>query len=194
MSPSLTIPLREVPLTYQPIIPNLTWHVMWYTHNIYVVHHHHHHDFNNSHYTVVVSYKECPRYQFGTSHFGRLRRVHALPHCHSNQPHLSKMRYLWLPLEFPPPRAYGIVSSSKYGSCPQVPAPSPPPPSTSSQIRGEADIEIIELPEGFKGRITRGGRWGIISTSWAPQLKILRHESMGGFLTHLGWSLIVEAI
>lgn len=57
--------------------------------------------------------------------------------------------------------------------------------------RGCADSKVIELPEQFEER-TKGR--GFICTSWAPQLKLLNHESIGGFLTHSGWSSVIEAV
>ncbi|KAJ4780658.1 Glycosyltransferase [Rhynchospora pubera] len=54
----------------------------------------------------------------------------------------------------------------------------------------EPDLDAL-LPEGFMNRTKEQG---IVMKSWAPQVEILHHEAVGGFVNHCGWSSILEAI
>ncbi|XVE93405.1 hypothetical protein REPUB_Repub01dG0189300 [Reevesia pubescens] len=47
------------------------------------------------------------------------------------------------------------------------------------------------LPEGFEKRME--GK-GLIIRGWAPQVLILDHEAIGGFVTHCGWNSTIEAV
>lgn len=60
----------------------------------------------------------------------------------------------------------------------------------------KADIFVgkerrIELPEGFEERV---GQNGIVIREWAPQLEILGHKSIGGFMSHCGWNSCFESL
>jgi cyanidin-3-O-glucoside 2''-O-glucuronosyltransferase len=48
-----------------------------------------------------------------------------------------------------------------------------------------------ELPLGFMERVKNRG---FIIENWAPQAMILKHCSIGGFVSHCGWSSIMESM
>ncbi|KAA8539167.1 hypothetical protein F0562_025859 [Nyssa sinensis] len=57
---------------------------------------------------------------------------------------------------------------------------------------GGEKIRVEEaLPEGFIERI---GERGMVVEGWAPQGKILAHASIGGFVSHCGWSSLMESM
>lgn len=47
------------------------------------------------------------------------------------------------------------------------------------------------LPDGYLERVSEKG---IIVDGWAPQVKILEHPSIGGFVTHCGWGSFMESL
>jgi UDP-glucoronosyl and UDP-glucosyl transferase len=67
---------------------------------------------------------------------------------------------------------------------------SPPNPEKRFEKLPEPDLNIL-LPEGFMKRTSDRG---FIVKSWAPQAEVLKHESVGGFVTHCGWNSVLEAV
>ncbi|CAO2202214.1 unnamed protein product [Urochloa humidicola] len=57
---------------------------------------------------------------------------------------------------------------------------------------GDRLPEVEEwLVEGFEQRVKDRG---MIIRGWAPQLMILWHQAIGGFMTHCGWNSTIEGI
>ncbi|VFQ77621.1 unnamed protein product [Cuscuta campestris] len=58
--------------------------------------------------------------------------------------------------------------------------------------KGEDHDDLKQvLPEGFLERV---GERGLVVKGWAPQAKILEHPSIGGFVSHCGWSSVMEGM
>ncbi|XP_074264067.1 scopoletin glucosyltransferase-like [Silene latifolia] len=49
------------------------------------------------------------------------------------------------------------------------------------------------LPDGFEETALANGK-GFIIKGWAPQVVILEHNAIGGFMTHCGWNSILEGV
>ncbi|KAK7319901.1 hypothetical protein RJT34_04629 [Clitoria ternatea] len=49
------------------------------------------------------------------------------------------------------------------------------------------------IPEGFEQRMKELDK-GLMLRGWAPQLLILGHDAIGGFMTHCGWNSTLEGV
>ncbi|OIW07635.1 hypothetical protein TanjilG_03743 [Lupinus angustifolius] len=67
-----------------------------------------------------------------------------------------------------------------------------PSNSTSAAYLGPHNDDPLKyLPNGF---LERTKDKGLVVPSWAPQIQVLGHNSVGGFLSHCGWNSILESM
>ncbi|KAL6320689.1 hypothetical protein AAG906_008689 [Vitis piasezkii] len=69
---------------------------------------------------------------------------------------------------------------------------SPPSKDRSRRFLALLDQDLNSLlPDGF---LDRTKERGLVVKSWAPQVAVLNHASVGGFVTHCGWNSVLEAV
>lgn len=66
-----------------------------------------------------------------------------------------------------------------------------PPPGLMGEESGSQAEEEGFYPYGLEEKV---GDRGLVIKGWAPQLLILSHPALGGFLSHCGWNSTVESI
>ncbi|XP_021718336.1 UDP-glycosyltransferase 89A2-like [Chenopodium quinoa] len=52
-------------------------------------------------------------------------------------------------------------------------------------------VSSQQVPDGFEERVS--GR-GMVLRGWAPQVEILNHKAVGGFMSHCGWNSVLESV
>ncbi|XP_042501733.1 UDP-glucosyltransferase 29-like [Macadamia integrifolia] len=69
------------------------------------------------------------------------------------------------------------------------------------ELSGVDFIWVVRFPEGVHMSLHEAlpqwfldGEKGLVVEGWAPQAKILQHSSVGGFVSHCGWSSVMEAM
>ncbi|KAI9078483.1 hypothetical protein K1719_039579 [Acacia pycnantha] len=69
-------------------------------------------------------------------------------------------------------------------------------PSSDANAAYHNASSSYESPKEFlpKGFLERTKDRGYIVPSWAPQIQILSHSSVGGFLSHCGWNSTLESV
>ncbi|XP_028785468.1 UDP-glycosyltransferase 88A1-like [Neltuma alba] len=80
----------------------------------------------------------------------------------------SGQRFLWVVRNPPSEKTHNLAASSQE----------------------DPDLDSL-LPEGL---LDRTRERGMVVKKWAPQAAVLKHRSVGGFVTHCGWNSVLEAV
>ncbi|KNA15373.1 hypothetical protein SOVF_098850 [Spinacia oleracea] len=52
-------------------------------------------------------------------------------------------------------------------------------------------VSSQQVPDGFDERVSDRG---MVLRGWAPQVEILHHKAVGGFVSHCGWNSLLESV